>query len=256
MIGVTTDAAGNVIPIVTNGNTTDGSNTFGGRIIRILPDGTVNEFAYGFDTNGAQDSSSFVNSMSDHQLLGGRHDDVRLGRRTGSGSSRRPPDLAGSTSGTLVGLNDLRTLGVPYDGQNSAVAVVDTGVDASSPPFRGRVAPGQNLFTGGLGNVDTAASMTTAATGGGGGGGGGGTGTNVLANTVDGHGTPVAGVIAQFVPQATLVPVNIFLPFNAGKTLSHRRRHDRRRRRRWRRRAAAAAARALARPRSREHQTP
>ena len=57
-----------------------------------------------------------------------------------------------------MGLNDLRTLGVPYDGQNSAVAVVDTGVDASSPPFRGRVAPGTNLFTGGLGNQDLAAS--------------------------------------------------------------------------------------------------
>ena len=47
-------------------------------------------------------------------------------------------------------------------------------------------------------------------------------------------------MIAQFVPQATLVPVNIFLPFNAGTTLSassttgldRRRRHRRRRRRR------------------------
>ena len=63
-------------------------------------------------------------------------------------------DLASSTSGTLVGLNDLRTLGVPYDGQNSAVAVVDTGVDAMVPSFRGRVAPGTDLFTGGLGNQD------------------------------------------------------------------------------------------------------
>ena len=35
----------------------------------------------------------------------------------------------------------------------------------------------------------------------------------MLTNTVDGHGTPVAGVIAQFVPQATIVPVNIFVPF-------------------------------------------
>ena len=81
-------------------------------------------------------------------------------------------DLASSTSGTLVGLNDLRTLGVPYDGQNSAVAVVDTGVDAASPPFRGRVAPGINLFTGGLGNQDLAASTTTAPPGTAGGGGG------------------------------------------------------------------------------------
>ena len=53
-----------------------------------------------------------------------------------------------------------------------------------------------------------------------GGTGGGGGGTNVLANGLHGHGTPVAGVIAQFVPQATLVPVNIFLPFSAGKRLT------------------------------------
>ena len=69
----------------------------------------------------------------------------------------------------------------------------------------------------------------------------------MIANTIDGHGTPVAGVIAQFVPQATIVPVDIFLPFNAGVSLSlsgsatggSRRRHGRRRRcwrwRRWRR---------------------
>ena len=75
-------------------------------------------------------------------------------------------DLADSTSGTLVGLNDLRTLGVPYDGQNSAVAVVDTGVDANSPPFRGRVAPGTDIFTGGLGNDDLAASGGGTAAGG------------------------------------------------------------------------------------------
>ena len=31
-----------------------------------------------------------------------------------------------------------------------------------------------------------------------------------LSNTFDGHGTPVAGVVAQFVPQATIEPVSIF----------------------------------------------
>ena len=31
-----------------------------------------------------------------------------------------------------------------------------------------------------------------------------------LVNTFDGHGTPVAGVVAQFVPQATIEPVSIF----------------------------------------------
>ena len=79
-------------------------------------------------------------------------------------------DLADSTSGTLVGLNDLRTLGVPYDGQNSAVAVVDTGVDAASPPFRGRVVAGeQHLHRrpwqrghSGPSTTTTAAAMTAA----------------------------------------------------------------------------------------------
>ena len=64
--------------------------------------------------------------------------------------------LADSTTGTLIGLNDLRTLGVPYDGQGSAVAVVDTGVDGQSPPFRGRVTTGTNIWTGGPGNQDLA----------------------------------------------------------------------------------------------------
>ena len=49
--------------------------------------------------------------------------------------------------------------------------------------------------------------------------GSGGTGwrqwRHSLSNSVDGHGTPVAGVIAQFVPQATIVPVNIFVPFTS-----------------------------------------
>ena len=41
VVGVTTDASGTVIPIVTGGNTTGGSNDFGGRIIRVLPNGTA-----------------------------------------------------------------------------------------------------------------------------------------------------------------------------------------------------------------------
>ena len=68
------------IPIIDGGNTTGGSNDFGGRIVRVLPNGTLNTFAYGFDTSGAQDSSSFVNSMLVDQFLGGWHDPVRLGR--------------------------------------------------------------------------------------------------------------------------------------------------------------------------------
>ena len=68
MIGVTTDSSGNVIPIMSPvathrqhrpGNADGG---IGGRIIRVLPNGTVNTFAYGFDTSNAQDYTSFVNS--------------------------------------------------------------------------------------------------------------------------------------------------------------------------------------------------
>src|SRR5262249_47998308 len=51
IVGVTTDQTGTVIPIITNGNTTGGGSTFGGRIIRIRPDGTVEQFAEGFDTS-------------------------------------------------------------------------------------------------------------------------------------------------------------------------------------------------------------
>ena len=222
-IGVTTDASGNVIPITNNGNTTFGANDFGGRILRVLPNGTVNVFAYGFDTNGAQDYTSFINSSltisfsADGTTLYASDDDAIWQFKTTA-------DLADSTSGTLVGLNDLRTLGVPYDGQDSAVDVVDTGVDSTVPSFRGRVAPGTNIFTGGLGNVDLASSASVTSRwhrrqrrrG-------GGAARRRRAEPAaatppypirsTGHGTPVAGVIAQFVPQATIVPVDIFVPF-------------------------------------------
>ena len=145
-IGVTTDASGNVIPAVSSGGDSTG-NTLpgtadggtGGRIIRVLPDGTVNTFAYNFDTSNAQDYTSFVNSSL---TISFSADGTTLYASDDQGiwQFKTTADLADSTSGTLVGLNDLRTLGVPYDGQNSAVAVVDTGVDAAAPlvPWPGR----------------------------------------------------------------------------------------------------------------------
>ena len=172
IISVTSiSGSGVVTPIFSDGNTTGGTNDFGGQILRVLPNGTVNTFAYGFDTSGAQDYTSFINSSltisfsSDGTTLYASDDDAVWQFKTTA-------DLASSTSGTLVGLNDLRTLGVPYDGQNSAVAVVDTGVDASVPSFRGRVAPGTDIFTNGYGNQDlatyaTSVSSTTGGTGGG-----------------------------------------------------------------------------------------
>jgi hypothetical protein len=221
IIGVTTDASGAVIPIITDGNSTDGANDAGGQILRVLPDGSVNTFAYGFDTSAAQDYTSFINSSF---TISFSADGTALYASDDQGiwQFKTTADLASSTSGTLVGLNDLRTLGVPYDGQNSAVAVVDTGVDANVTSFRGRVAGGTDIFTGGLGNDDlapTSSSSTTGGTGGTGGGTGTG-GSTTLSNSVDGHGTPVAGIIAQFVPQATLVPVNIFVPFLVPAALS------------------------------------
>jgi hypothetical protein len=196
------------IPIVTNGNTTDGSNS-GGRIIRILPNGVASVFAYGFHTSASQGPDSFINSSlsisfsADGTTLYASDDD-------GIWQFKTTASLAGSTSGSLIGLNDLRSLGVPYDGQDSAVAIVDSGVDALSTPFRGRVAPGTNVITNGSGNSDTAPSnisgpTTTTTTG--------VVGNSSITIGVDGHGTPVAGVVAQFVPQATIEPVNIFNPF-------------------------------------------
>ena len=203
-IGVTTDAAGNVVPIITNGNTTDGSN-IGGRIVRILPDGQMTTFAAGFATNGAQDSSSFINSSltitfsADGTTMYASDDNAIW-------QFKSVMDLASASSGRLVGLNDLQTLGVPYDGIGEAVTVVDTGVDGLTTSFRGRVAAGTNIYTGGAGNTDTAAAPATT---------GGTTGGAALAG---GHGTPVAGVIAQFVPQATIQPIDVFAPFISGSS--------------------------------------
>ncbi len=213
-IGVESNGAGGVVPILTNGNTTGGTNATGGRILRISPTGVVSVFAEGFDTSGAQDSSSFVDSSlsisfsADGTILYASDNDAIWEFKTVT-------DLASASSGSYIGLNDLRSLGVPYDGLGEAVAIVDTGVDANSTPFRGRVSTGFNVVTNGFGNDDTAPGATTTT--------GNNTGNNNnttgaatnISTSSDGHGTLVAGVVAQFVPQATIVPVNIFNPFQA-----------------------------------------
>ena len=145
----------------------------GGRIVRITPTGVLRDFATNFHTSNALDSSGFAMSSlsltfsADGTTLYVADDD-------GIWQFKTVTSLAGSTSGSLTGLNDLRSLGVPYDGQGSAVAVIDTGVDAFSTPFRGRVATGTNVYIGGPGTDDTSAfgtftNTTTGNTGGGGG---------------------------------------------------------------------------------------
>jgi hypothetical protein len=185
IVSVSADAAGNLIPKVTGGV------GVGGRIVRIDPNGVVTLFAAGFNTSNSLDASSFSQSSlsisfsADGTTLYASDDD-------GIWQFKTVTSLAGSSAGSIVGLNDLRALGVPYEGQDSAVAVVDTGVDALAPPLRGRVSTGTNVVTGGAGNDDL-----------------------VTADFPFGHGTGIAGVIAQFVPQATIVPVNVFSPFSA-----------------------------------------
>ncbi|HKM52940.1 MAG TPA: S8 family serine peptidase, partial [Isosphaeraceae bacterium] len=187
----------------------------GGRVIRVTPQGVVDTFAQGFDVATQSDASSFYDSSltltfsaDGTSLWVSDNDAIWQFKTTAS--------LAGSTSGTLIGLNDLRTLSVPYDGQNSAVAVVDTGVDGKVPAFRGRVSTGKNIWTGAPGNQDLASGPTSSTSG----TGTSGTSGNILGNTFDGHGTPVAGVVAQFVPQATIEPVAIFAPFFGSVSLS------------------------------------
>ena len=175
----------------------------------------VSDFAEGFDTLSAFDSSSFVDSSlsitfsADGTTLYASDNDAIWQFKTVT-------SLASASSGSLIGLNDLRSLGVPYEGQGTAVAVVDTGVDANNPNFRGRVTTGTNIITNGPGNDDLAGVSTGGTTTGTGGTGMGApapgaptgpTGTSVnqtIGITTAGHGTMIAGVIAQFVPQATI----------------------------------------------------
>ncbi|MFO0909641.1 MAG: hypothetical protein U0794_15015 [Isosphaeraceae bacterium] len=213
-VSVTTNPDGSITTLVT-----PVGPGLGGRIVRILPDGTVRTFADNFNTLNVLDGQSLAYSdlsldfSADGTIMYAADDD-------GIWQFKTTTSLASSTSGSIVGLNDLRSLGIPYEGQDSAVVVLDTGVDANSPGFRGRVARGTNVITNGYGDDDTAVFGSGTTTGGGGGTGGGGTGGNTGGNpapstTADGHGTLVAGVIAQFVPQASIVPVNLFAPFLA-----------------------------------------
>ncbi|QDV36717.1 S8/S53 family peptidase [Tautonia plasticadhaerens] len=174
-------------------------SNLGGRIIRVLPDGTVTAFAEGFNTSGLYDAGSFVESSlsitfsADGTTLYAADND-------GIWQFKSVLSLAGSTSGSLVGLNDLRSRGVPFQGEGTAVAVVGSGIDASTPQFRGRVGTGINIFNDAPGNDDLLFD------------------DNDPASLSDVGGTKLAGVVAQFVPQATLVPVNVLDPLSTTTT--------------------------------------
>jgi hypothetical protein len=206
-VAVQLNANGQVVPVFRNGTST-GAGGVGGRIIRIDLDdedgnGSITDFAQGFNTSNIQGPQSFIDSSLSISFSA---DGTTLYASDNDGiwQFKTVSSLAGSSTGSLIGLNDLRSLGVPYEGQDSAVAVIDTGVDEFNGSFRGRVAEGRDVFTNGFGNDDFFSQSQEGATG--------GNGTNGL-TSADGHGTPLAGVIAQFVPQATIVPVNIFAPF-------------------------------------------
>ena len=98
------DAVNNpLVPIVTNGNTTGGSNTVGGRIVRIMPDGVMTTFAQGFNTSARRTRpASWIRASPSPSRPTAR----RCTRRTmtASGSSRRPPAWPARPSGTLIGL--------------------------------------------------------------------------------------------------------------------------------------------------------
>ena len=161
------------VVVTTNGTFFQSSTGgIGGRIVRINQNGQVTNFAEGFNTSSAFDSTSFTGSSlsitfsaDGTTLYAADNDAIWQFKTTAS--------LAGSSAGSIVGLNDLRTLGVPYDGQNSAVDIVDTGVDGGNTNFRGRVTPGTSTtITNGVGNDDFASITTTVTTTGGGNGGG------------------------------------------------------------------------------------
>ena len=117
-------------PLVLTYSLVDASPLLGGRILQIRPDGVVSNFAQGFDVSTSTTATSFINSELSITFSA---DGTTLWASDNQGvwQFKTTASLADSVTGTLIGLNDLRTLAVPYDGQGSAVAVIDTGVDGS-----------------------------------------------------------------------------------------------------------------------------
>ncbi|MGE3819915.1 MAG: hypothetical protein AB7I30_10795, partial [Isosphaeraceae bacterium] len=128
-VAITTNPNGTVSTAIVPGT------GLGGRIVSITPSGVVINYAENFNTINILDSRGFeLSSLSitfsaDGTTMYASDDD-------GIWQFKTVASLAGSTTGSLIGLNDLRSLGVPYEGQDSAIAVLDTGIEANSTPFR------------------------------------------------------------------------------------------------------------------------
>lgn len=88
--------------------------------------------------------------------------------------------LAHTPAGTMIGLNDIRELHAPYTGDGLAAAVIDSGVDGAHLGFQGTVSAGFSPSIPGPANFD-----------------------------FTGHGTSVAGIIHQIVPDAVIEPINL-----------------------------------------------
>ncbi len=88
--------------------------------------------------------------------------------------------LQNTPAGSYYGLRDVRELRAPYTGSGFAAAIIDTGVDAAHLGFQGTVAPGYDPMIPGPANYNDDPS---------------------------GHGTAVAGIVHQIVPDAVITPV-------------------------------------------------
>ena len=202
---------GSLVITGTNSYRYSPTDVYTGRVMRIAPDGTMTPFAENFNVSTSDSNTAFLNS-SLSVTFSADGTSMWVADNDGIWQFASTLSLAGSTTGNIIGLNDLRTLGVPYEGQNSAVAVLDTGVDAANTSFRGRVARGTNIGKrNGAGNIDNAGIGGTSSTG---------TTTTTGGSDTAGHGTPVAGVVSQFVPQATILPINLFVAGAVAGSLS------------------------------------
>ncbi len=119
----------------------------------------------------------------------------------GSAPEGRPQEFFLSGTATLTGSADHyapeligATRSSCATGEGVTVAVIDTGVEVAHPLLDGRLGlPGRNLLTGGEDIADLGDGLDNDADG--------------ITDEMTGHGTHVAGIIAQVAPGATILPI-------------------------------------------------